>query len=158
MQQPTIFISYSHVDEAWKNQLVKQLNVLASEEHFKVWDDRVIAAGDNWYPAIEAAINTASVAILLISADFLTSSFIRGEDVPRLLRRRAAQGLRVIPLIIRPCPWQRVDWLRGIQGRPTDGRPLAQGNEYQIEADLTALVQEVDDLLQPLRQGPGSSD
>ena len=81
MQQPTIFISYSHVDEEWKNRLVKQLNVLASEEHFKVWDDRLIAAGDNWYPAIEAAINTASVAILLISADFLTSSFILKNDI-----------------------------------------------------------------------------
>ena len=74
--QPTIFISYSHVDEEWKDRLIRQLNVLASEEHFKVWDDRRIAAGDDWYPEIEAAVNTASVAILLISEDFLTSSFI----------------------------------------------------------------------------------
>jgi hypothetical protein len=103
MQQPTIFISYSHADEKWKNRLVKQLNVLVSEGRFEVWDDRRIAAGDNWYPAIAAAINTASVAILLISDDFLTSGFIRREEVPRLLKRRAEQGLRVIPLIIWPC-------------------------------------------------------
>jgi len=85
MQQPTIFISYSHVDEKWKDRLVRQLKVLAFEKHFKVWDDRSITAGDDWYPAIEAAINTASVAILLISEDFLTSSFILGEEIPRLL-------------------------------------------------------------------------
>jgi hypothetical protein len=157
MQQPTIFISYSHVDEEWKDRLVRQLNVLAFEEHFKVWDDRRIAAGDDWYPKIEAAINTASVAILLISEHFLTSSFIHGEEVPRLLRRRAEQGLRVIPLIIWPCAWRRVDWLSGMQGRPTDGRPLAQGEEYQIRKALAALVQEVDDLLRPPRQGHGSS-
>ena len=157
MPHSTIFISYSHADEEWKNRLVKQLNVLAFEGYFEVWDDRRIAAGDNWYPAIEAAINTASVAILLISEDFLTSSFIRGEEVPRLLRRRAEQGLRVIPLIIWPCAWQRLNWLSGMQARPTDGRPLAKGNEYQIRVDLAALVEEVDDLLRPLRQGHGSS-
>lgn len=157
MQQPVIFISYSHRDEVWKDRLVKQLNVLALEEHFSVWDDRRIAAGDDWYPAIAAAIQAAHAAILLISADFLTSGFIRREEIPRLLGRRAEQGLLVIPLILRPCPWERVDWLKEIQARPTDGHPLAGGTEYQIEAALSALVQEVDDLLKARQEEPGAS-
>lgn len=63
----------------------------------------------------------------------------------------------MIPLIIWPCAWQRVSWLKGIQGRPKDGRPLAMGSEYEIRADLAELVKEIDDLLQAVRQGPGSS-
>jgi len=70
MNPPTIFISYSHADEAWKDRLVEQPNVLVVEDQFNVWDDRRIAAGSGWYPEIEAAINTASIAILLISATF----------------------------------------------------------------------------------------
>jgi hypothetical protein len=148
-----MFISYSHADEKWKNRLVKQLNVLVSEGRFEVWDDRRIAAGDNWYPAIAAAINTASVAILLISDDFLTSGFIRREEVPRLLKRRAEQGLRVIPLIIWPCAWQRVDWLRGMQARPTDGRPLASGKAYQIFGRVQVLHEILATLRRPGKPG-----
>jgi hypothetical protein len=144
---PSIFISYSHADESWKNRVVKQLRVLEPEENFKVWDDRRIAAGEDWYPAIEQALTEASVSILLISEDFLTSQFILGEEVPRLLKRRREEGLRVIPLIVWPCAWQRVSWLKGIQSRPLDGRSLAKGSEYQIRQDLADLVAEVVDLL-----------
>ena len=71
-----------------------------------IWGDRRIAEGDAWYPEIEEALNEADVAILLISADFLTSRFIRGEEVPLLLERREKEGIRVIPLILKPCPWR----------------------------------------------------
>ncbi len=144
---PTIFISYSHADEGWKERVEKQLRVLVPEGSFEVWHDRRIAAGEDWYRAIEKALNEASVAILLISADFLTSRFILGEEVPRLLNRRLGEGLPVIPLILKPCLWQRVNWLKGIQARPKDGRPLSAGNDHQIDEALAELVAEVDDLL-----------
>jgi tetratricopeptide (TPR) repeat protein len=38
--------------------------------------------------------------------------------------------------------------LAEIQGRPTDGRPLAEGSPVQIEKDLSALAEEIADLLQ----------
>ena len=60
---PAIFISYSHADEDWKNRVVKQLRVLESEGDFEVPDGRRIAAGDDWYPAIERALTDASTSI-----------------------------------------------------------------------------------------------
>lgn len=65
------FISYSHQDEAWKDHLLSHLNVLAGEG-LEVWDDRRIAAGDDWLPEIERAIAACDVAVLLISRHFLT--------------------------------------------------------------------------------------
>ena len=47
-------------------------------------------------------IERCDVAVLLISADFLTSPFILDQEVPQLLQRRQEQGIRVIPLIVRP--------------------------------------------------------
>ncbi|HSS49118.1 MAG TPA: hypothetical protein VLX28_09235, partial [Thermoanaerobaculia bacterium] len=99
-----------------------------------------------WFPAIEAAMDRARVAVLLVSADFLTSKFIRGTEVPRFLERRRA-GLRVIPVIVHPCAWQAVDWLAQIQCRPKDGRPLSTGRKAQVEAALAALALEIRDLL-----------
>ncbi len=135
MASPTVFISYSHKDEAWKDRLVTQLKVLQMEGIFEVWDDRRIEAGLDWFPEIEQAIQRAAVAILLISADFLTSNFILGEEIPRLLARRHKEGLRVIPLIVRPCAWKQVSWLARIQARL-----LSRGRSEQ---DLAALAEEV---------------
>jgi len=155
---PSVFISYSHADEEWKDRVVKQLRVLESEGRFEVWDDRRIAAGEDWYPAIKQALTEASAAILLISEDFLISPFILGEEVPRLLRRRKEEGLRVIPLIVWPCVWRKVSWLKGVQSRPVDGRPLAKGNEYQICQDLADLATEVDDLLKAALDASSGQD
>jgi len=104
MPGPSVFISYSHKDEAWKDRLVPHLRVLQPEELLDTWDDRRIGAGANWYEAIQQAIERASVAILLISADFLTSKFILEQEVPRLLERRQTEGLHIVPVIVRPCP------------------------------------------------------
>ncbi len=155
MSRPSIFISYSHKDEAWKDRLVTQLRVLEMEGILDVWDDRRIEAGADWFPEIEQAIERASVAILLISADFLTSKFILGEEVPRLLERRQKEGLRVIPLIVRPCAWKVLRWLSPIQARPKDGRPLSGGSEHQIEEDLAALAKEVAGIIRRVPSGEG---
>lgn len=108
MSKPTVFISYSHKDEAWKDRLTSHLGVLQHEGLLDPWDDRRIGAGEDWRQEIEDAMNRASVAVLLVSADFLTSKFILGEEVPRLLERREKEGLKIFPVIIRPCAWDDV--------------------------------------------------
>ncbi len=140
---PRVFISYSHLDEAWKDRLVRHLRVLAVEGEIELWHDRLIEAGGAWKERIDEAIDRSDVAILLVSADFLTSAFIREKEISRILARRASQGLRVVPVIVRPCAWMKVAWLRDIQARPLDGRTLSEGTEHQIDKDLAALALEV---------------
>jgi len=143
MDKPTVFISYSHKDEEWKDRLVTHLGVLQQEGLLTLWDDRRIGGGEQWQQKIQAAMDSASVAILLVSANSLTSRFILSEEIPHLLSRRDTKGLRFFPIIIKPCAWQTVDWLRATNLRPRDGRPLSAGNEHQIEADLAAIATEV---------------
>lgn len=146
---PTLFISYSHKDEEWKDRLVSHLGVLRYEGLLDLWDDRRIRAGEDWNAKIQAALNEANVAVLLITANFLTSEFILGEEVPRLLKRRAEESLYVFPVVTRPCAWQRVKWLNQMQLRPLDARPLSSGSEYQIDADLAAIANEIYQVTQP---------
>jgi exonuclease VII small subunit len=141
--QPTVFISYSHKDEKWKDRLVTHLGVLHNQGLLDLWDDRRIGTGEDWYQEIQEAMAAASVAVLLVSANFLTSQFILGEEVPRLLERRDKEGLRTFPVIVKPCAWTQVRWLARMQVRPKDGRPLSAGDEHQIDADLTAIAEEV---------------
>jgi tetratricopeptide (TPR) repeat protein len=147
MTKPTIFISYSHKDEAWKDRLVTHLRGLGHQGSLDAWDDRRIEGGQDWHQEIQDAMSAASVALLLVSADFLASKFIQDEEVPRLLERRESEGVRVIPVILKPCAWQTIDWLKRLQARPKDRRPLSQGDENQIETDLAAIAAEIDALL-----------
>ncbi len=117
----------------WKERVVKHLKVLAG---LGVWDDRRIAAGADWEAEIARAIADCNLALLLVSADFLTSRVILGQEVPPLLQRRQAQGVRVVPLIPSPCAWNRVPWLRAISARPKDGQPLSGMSRHAAEAAL----------------------
>lgn len=42
MSKPTVFISYSHKDEVWKDRLETQLRVLQFEGLLETWTDRQI--------------------------------------------------------------------------------------------------------------------
>lgn len=139
-----IFISYSHKDEAKKNTLNKHLAVLTHAGiALEPWDDRRIQGGEDWRQEIRAAIEGCSIALLLISADFLTSNFILDEEVPRLLERRAQAGVRVIPIIVAPCQWQLVSWLVPLQARPLDGKPLSKLGKAKLDDVLSNLAGEI---------------
>lgn len=148
-----IFISYSHQDEKWKDALQKQLRVLQLHADFTVWDDRQIDIGDTWLPQIEAAIAAAKVAILLISSDFLISEFVCRQEIPRFLQRRAADGLRVVPLVVEPCPWQAVGWLANLQGATKDNEALSRHawDSYALKQELSQVALKVYHLLQESR-------
>lgn len=153
-----VFVSYSHKNEDWKNRLVGQLEVLG-DVGVDAWDDRRIAAGADWQAEIKKAIEACDVAVLLISAPFLRSQFIRGHEIPPLLKRRQQQGIHVIPLILSACQWPRIDWLQAIQARPIDGEALGGMNEHDAETALSALAGEIADLhaALPARRAPGQA-
>lgn len=142
MGGPRVFISYSHEDEAWKDELLKHLRVFEREGLLEIWDDRRIGAGTEWLAAITEAISQAKVAVLLVSVDFLNSEFIRELELP-LLAARAEHGLRIFPVILRDCAWQKVPWLARLQVRPTDDKSLANRPETQREALWTTIAQEI---------------
>lgn len=148
MDKPTVFVSYSHQDETWKDKLVTHLGVLVNEDFFTIWDDRCIQTGKKWYPSIKQAIESSSVAILLVSADFLTSRFILGEEIPPILQFQEEKDLWIYPIIIRPCAWDMVSWLSPIQVKPKDGKPLSSVNTHIRETHFTLFAKEIAKYLQ----------
>jgi TIR domain-containing protein len=142
-----VFISYSHKDEQEKEALLTHVRVLEQGAGLlNVWSDDRIAGGEQWEPAIEEAISSAKVAILLVSANFLTSDFITRREVPELLRRREREGLRVIPVIARPCAWQHIGWLAAMNVRPKNGNPI--WGQFYAEEELVKIAHEVATLVQ----------
>jgi tetratricopeptide (TPR) repeat protein len=141
--KPTVFISYSHRDEVWKDRLLPQLRALEQAGRIVVWHDRKIDGGDKWYPEIQEAMERAAVAVCLISPDFLSSDFCVKEEVPYLLQRCESVGMIFIPLLVRPCAWKAFPWLKEIQMLPRDGKSVAidfKDREDAVFADVANLI------------------
>lgn len=113
-----VFVSYSHKDETWKDLVVTHLKPLVHQGDLVLWDDRKIDTGADWYPKIEEELEKADIAICLISADYLASDFINKEEIPAMKRRREEEGMLLLPLLLGPCAWKAVKWLKSIQDVP----------------------------------------
>jgi hypothetical protein len=132
---PKIFISYSHKDEKFKDELVKMLAGLQRRGVIDAWQDRRIEPGAEWFNAIKKAINECDIAVLLVSSDFIESCFINDEELPDLLKRRKEEGMIVIPIIVRDCLWKSEPVLKDLQALPTDGKAVIKFSEATGERD-----------------------
>jgi serine/threonine protein kinase len=138
-KRPTIFISYSHADKPFLDELHPYLKPLERDGNFDYWDDARIVAGANWKEEIQKAIESARIAICLVSADFLASEFITHEELPLLLAARDA-GTNILPVIVRHCPFE-LSPLRQFQAVNEDiNRPLSELLPHERERVWTNLV------------------
>ncbi len=146
-----VFISYSHKDQAYLDRLTTFLEALRRKDLFSTWDDREIQSGDYWSAEIQEAIAEAKIAILLISADFLASDFIQNEEIPALQKRQAIGEIAILPVIVKPCPWKKVDWLEKIQVYPREDDTLSGADEeHDREHHYNAIAEDVYRLVQDL--------
>ena len=141
-----IFVSYSHKDEKFKDELVTMLAGLQRRGIVDTWQDRRIEPGDEWNKAIQDAMNDCDLALLLVSADYLASSFIQEAEQPKLLQRRKEMRLRVVPIIVRPCNWQSEPVLKDLQALPKDGKPVITfpeetGARDQVWTDIAKAIE-----------------
>ena len=101
----SVFFSYSHKDEALRDQLETHLALLKNQGLIDAWHDRRILAGSEVDDAIFDKLDSADVILLLVSADFLSSSYCYSREMQRAMERHAAREARVIPVILRHCDW-----------------------------------------------------
>ena len=75
-----LFISYSHEDTKWLGAVTDQLAVLQAEGLVSICDDTKLKVGEGWYQQLNEMMLTARIGLLLISAPFLSSEFVRKEE------------------------------------------------------------------------------
>src|SRR3954462_11607405 len=120
-----VFISYSHADKEWLDRLQRHLKPLV-REGLECWDDTHIRPGDDWQREIRTALDTAQVAVLLISANFFASDFIDENELPPLLASAQAKGVRILPVILGASRFARNPNLVRFQAVNPPDRPLAE--------------------------------
>jgi len=105
-----------------------------------LWVDTRLRAGDRWRKEIEKALGRATVAILMVSADFLASDFITNNELPPLLKSAEERGVRILPLIVKPCRFARDASLRHFQAinDPKNSLALLPQGEQEVLYDQVA--------------------
>lgn len=121
----SVFFSYSHKDEALRDQLEVHLSMLKRQEVISVWHDRRLLAGDDLDNGISTDLEKADIILLLVSPDFLASEYCYSKEMLRALERHDAGEARVIPVILRPCEWQKAPFGK-LVAAPTDGKAVTK--------------------------------
>ena len=120
------FVSYSHKDESYKNDLTTHLSSLIRSGSIASWDDRQIPIGGEWDHQIKSEMNNADVILLLISSDFLNSSYCNDVEVTRAMERHhsATDPAVVVPIILRHCDWTDTSFAK-LQALPKNAVPIS---------------------------------
>jgi len=143
-QPVKIFISYSHKDEALREELESQLAILKNLGKIRIWQDRQIKAGDEWNEKILKAIDSADIIVLLVSPRFMASNFCFNKEMPRAMKRHEQGTAKVIPVILSPCPWKQAPFAR-LGVLPTDGKPVTDWSNrdsafHNVAEGITRVV------------------
>ena len=134
LENISIFYSYSHKDGHLREKLEKHLTLLKQEGVITGWHDRNISAGIEWEHEIETHLNTAQIILLLISADFLASTYCYSIEMKQAMERHTRGEARVIPIILRPVDWKGAPFSH-LQALPRGARPVTgRGWHNQDEA------------------------
>jgi pimeloyl-ACP methyl ester carboxylesterase/tetratricopeptide (TPR) repeat protein len=102
-----IFVSYSHKNSDWRDKLETMLMPLLTErDELDLWADNRIPAGTDWFKQIHEAMATCRVAVLLVSAEFLASEFIRKYELPAVFQAVEQEEVRLIWLYLSPSIYE----------------------------------------------------
>lgn len=116
----TVFVSYSDKDEKLLDELKKHLATLSE---ISVWHRQHILPGDDREREINDNRNAAQIILLLVSSDFLNSSYnIIVEEV----ERHKAKKAHVMAVILRPCMWRESEIFNTLDVLPEDGTPVTK--------------------------------
>ena len=140
-----VFISYAHVDEDFKKELLLTLSPMISQtKEIEIWEDRQIVAGDDWSSDIKEQLTKADLMICLVSKNFLASKFCIEKEVSSAIE----QQKYLLPVLLRSCAWKDFPFLSSRQVIPRDNQSIMsfkdQDEAYQkVYEEIKRLVKQI---------------
>ncbi len=119
----SLFYSYSHKDENFRDELETHLKLLQRQGAIYNWHDRRIIPGDEWDKKIDEHLEKANIILLLVSADFIASDYCYDVEMKRAIERHENKEAVVIPVILRECDWHSAPFGK-LQALPKDGKAV----------------------------------
>lgn len=143
-----VFISYSHKDEDWKNDLLAQFNNMETQGLINIWQDRMINPGDLWDASIKQALSESDLVLFLVSPGFMSSRYIWQDELPEAIERQKRGESKLVPIYVKPVEEQGSPF-SPFQGLPRDhynGKFLSQLRDrdeglYEVAKAIRKLIE-----------------
>jgi internalin A len=120
-----VFISYSHKDRKFLDELLVHLRPLERAKRVTSWSDKQIQPGDRWFGDIKQALTSSKVVVMLLTSNFLASDFIHEHELGPVLKEAEAGGVKILWIMVRACSYQETA-LRDYQAVLPLDKPLAE--------------------------------
>lgn len=133
-----VFVSYSHKDKRIFEDFRTMLAPALEAGRLDLWSDQEIPVGGRWSDAIERALASANVAVLLVSQNFLASHFIASNELPPLLDAAINKGVTIFWVFISSCLYKETEIAR-YQAAHDISRPLDRLSKSQRQAALSDI-------------------
>jgi internalin A len=136
-----IFISYSTSDARLKDQLLVRLKPMRESAGLvEWWHDRFITPGEDWDGEIKTELEKADEILLLVSAQFLASRYIRDVEMKRAIERANNGEALLIPIVLENCGWRNEQFGK-FNALPRKGTPIRDAKPqrnawYAVEEEL----------------------
>jgi len=145
-----VFISYSHDDKQYCDNIKKYLGQLAQCGHsVDVWADHQIKAGEEWDEAIEEKLRQADIILFLVSVNFITSRYIKDNELAVGYERREGGSAEIIPVLLSDCMWEKTG-LAKFQALPIDpsnkrAKPITTWEKDERDSVYNSIAQAIAD-------------
>ena len=147
MPRDQVFISYSHEDTKWREDLEKHLKPYLRGSILS-WSDQQITPGSEWFKEIQDALANSKVAVLLVSPDFLASDFIHEHELGPFLQEAKQGGVKILWVPLRDCAYKKTA-LKDYQAVLDPGTPLAKMIEADRDSAWVRICEEIEKAVDP---------
>ena len=137
-----VFISYSHKDERWLSEMQTHLKPYLRNRSVTAWSDRQIVPGSKWFSEIQDALTRTSVAVLLVTPDFLASEFIHKHELTPIIGEAERGGVRIMWILVRACAFAETP-LKDYQAVIDLKKPLAEMKKVARDRAWVGICEEI---------------
>jgi len=149
MLKLNLFYSYSQKDEQYREELEKSLVMLRRYDALNDWHFRKIIPGKEWDNEIRKELEEADIVLLLISREFLSSSYCYEVEFKRALELYDQGKIAIVPIILKECDWKHEKSpIKRFEGLPKNGLPVNKWDDidsafYDITERLKETIEDI---------------
>ncbi|MCE7926689.1 MAG: TIR domain-containing protein [Haliscomenobacteraceae bacterium CHB4] len=141
-----IFIGYSDEDENWLDRLIVMLKPFLHKTGMNIWSNKSLHAGDTVESEVQAALDSAKVAVLLVSPDFLAEDSSWKQEIPYCIEAARRGELELLWIPVRASAYQDTELAQFRPARDPE-QALAGLEADEQDTALLDVVQRIKEAL-----------
>ncbi len=140
-----VFICYAHEDEKYLDLLLKHFD----HDLLDVWSDKRIEGSEHWEEEIQKALDSANCGILILSASFFNSRFIKDIELQRLLQNQYEKNTHLLPVLAEHCNIDKYVWISKKEVLPKGFKAIENIKPRNHNKEAVKIIKRVEKLLEP---------